>query len=155
MSEDATDAAAPAPTIQKNWRFWLTLFSIFLTFFTCSLELTAVATILPTLTRGYLPVLDTWVILSYVLSATAAIPISAGFAQAIGRRWTFFISLCFFILGSGIASGWNTVETVETLVASRAPQGFGAGGMQTVAAIMLNDIIPLQERSRYSSFFTL
>lgn len=148
----SVNAADPAAVLEKSWRFWITLFSVVLTFFTCAGDFTAVATILPTITVEELPVLDVWVILSYVLSATAAIPISAGFAQAIGRRWTFSIALCFFIFGSGIASAF---ESIEMLSGCRAAQGLGAGGMQTVAAIVLNDIIPLQERGRYSPFFTL
>ncbi|KAI0794025.1 major facilitator superfamily domain-containing protein [Fomes fomentarius] len=157
MSEHPRPVDAPPPTLpaQNGWRFWLTLFSVALTFFICSFDFTAVAVALPTLSAIFFPISYAWVVLGYVLSATAFIPISAGLAQAIGRRWTFFLSLSLFILGSGIASVWNTLETLETLVAARVPQGLGAGGMQTVAAIILNDHIPLQDRNRCSPFFAL
>ena len=149
------NAASAAPT-PKGWRFWVTLFAICLTFCITSFELTVVAVALPYIAQAIHTEFEfTWVVSTYLLSAAAAIPISYGLAHAIGRRPTFLISLLLFIVGSGLACLWNGLDSLSLLIAIKVPQGIGAGGLQTVGAIILGDHITIQERGWYSALINL
>ena len=142
-------------TTRKGWKFWITLFSICITFCVCSFELTVVAVGLPHILQATSTEFEfTWVVSTYLLSAAVAIPISHGLAHAIGRRPTFLISMALFLLGSGLAATWDVVG-LAILIASKVPQGLGAGGLQTVGAIILSDHIAIEERARYSALINL
>ena len=149
------NAASAAPT-SKGWRFLATLFAICLTFCISSFELTVVAVALPYIAQAIHTEFEfTWVVSTYLLSVAAAIPISYGLAHAIGRRPTFLISLLLFIVGSGLACLWNGLDSLSLLIAVKVPQGIGAGGLQTVGAIILSDHIAIQERGWYSALINL
>lgn len=79
--------------------------------------------------------------------ARAAIqPLFGQLANIYGRRWITLIIVAFFTLGSGIAGG---AKNGATLIAGRAVQGIGAGGIYIIIDIIVSDLVPLRQRGNY------
>ena len=77
---------------------------------------------------------------------------SGGLAQIFGRRPAFLSCLALFALGSGICGG---ASDMTMLIAGRTIQGLGGGGVQSLSAIVLSDMVTLRERGLFASFFGL
>lgn len=111
-----------------------------------AVESTIVATAMPTIVAdlgGF--GLFSWVFTIYLLTQAVSIPLYGRLADVHGRKKVFFLGATLFLAGS-VASGlaWGMVP----LIAFRAIQGLGAGGVQPVAATILGDIYSPAERAR-------
>lgn len=62
---------------------------------------------------------------------------------------TLFV-IFLFVLGSGLCGGANNVAM---LIAGRAIQGMGGGGLNTLPNIIVSDLVPLRERGKYVACF--
>ena len=112
-----------------------------------ALDQTIVATALPTMVGELGGVsLMAWVITSYILAATIVMPIYGKLGDLIGRRPLFLTSLGIFILASALI-GFS--ETIIQLIAFRAFQGVGAGGLMVLALAIIADLVPPRERAKY------
>ncbi|GAA2803151.1 MDR family MFS transporter [Crossiella cryophila] len=112
-----------------------------------ALDQTIVATALPTIVSelGGANHLS-WVVTGYMLAETIATPLFGKFGDLFGRKVVFQISVALFTAGSlfcGMATG------MFGLVAARALQGFGAGGLMVTSMALVADLIPLRERGKY------
>ena len=87
-----------------------------------------------------------WIGSAYLLTSTAFLPIIGQLADAWGRRWLMIGSVAIFTLGSGIAGGANTGGM---LIAGRAIQGFGSGGLNLMVDLIICDLVPLRERGKF------
>lgn len=56
--------------------------------------------------------------------------------------------IAIFVLGSGICGG---ASTGGMLIAGRAVQGAGSGGIIMVSSIVISDLVPLRQRGNYSA----
>lgn len=68
------------------------------------------------------------------------------FGDVFGRKKMFLLSVLLFMVGSFFA-GW--ADSMMWLVASRAVQGLGAGGLIVTATAIIADVVPLSERGKY------
>lgn len=75
---------------------------------------------------------------------------SGGIAQTFGRRPAILFTLSLFALGSGICGGANSMNM---LIAGRTIQGLGGGGVQSLTAIVLGDLVTLKERGIYAGLY--
>ncbi|MCD4525770.1 MDR family MFS transporter [Nocardioides sp. cx-173] len=87
-----------------------------------------------------------WVVTSYLLAQTAVTAIVGKFGDQFGRKLLFQLSVTVFILGSALC---GLSEGMVWLIASRAVQGIGAGGLTVTATALIADIIPLRERGKF------
>ncbi|KAG9016030.1 hypothetical protein FRB90_003791 [Tulasnella sp. 427] len=87
-----------------------------------------------------------WVGSAFVLGSTAILPLTGGLAQIFGRRPVVLASLIFFAVGSGIAGG---AKSMNMLIAGRAVQGVGGGGILSLTEIVVADLVPLSQRGAY------
>jgi len=71
---------------------------------------------------------------------------SGGLAQVFGRRPIIMGALTFFAVGSVIC---GTAQHMNVLIAGRAVQGVGAGGIVALTDIIIADLVPLRERGLY------
>jgi MFS family permease len=55
-----------------------------------------------------------------------------------------------FVLGSGISGG---ATSPGMIIAGRAIQGMGGGGLNTLPNIIVSDLVPLRERGKYVAWF--
>ncbi|KAK7725820.1 hypothetical protein SLS63_007975 [Diaporthe eres] len=89
-----------------------------------------------------------WITNAFFLSSTALQPLFGQFCNVFGRRHVTFAVIAVFVLGSGICGG---ATTPGMLIAGRAVQGAGSGGIIMVASIILSDLVPLRQRGTYSA----
>ncbi|MGW0910079.1 MFS transporter [Streptomyces sp. NPDC002853] len=112
-----------------------------------ALEQMIVATALPKIV-GELHGLDkmSWAITAYLLTSTIGLPIYGKLGDLFGRKGVFQFAIVVFIVGSALA-GWS--RTMDQLIAFRAIQGIGAGGLMIGVQAIIADIVPPRERGRY------
>ncbi|WP_436502036.1 MDR family MFS transporter [Actinokineospora sp. HUAS TT18] len=112
-----------------------------------ALDQTIVGTALPTIVADLGGAAHmSWVVTSYLLAETVATALVGKFGDQFGRKIVFQASTVIFTLGSFLC-GLSTSMTL--LIAWRAVQGIGAGGLMVTAMALIADVIPLRERGRY------
>ncbi|RII12425.1 Multidrug resistance protein 3 [Streptomyces sp. YIM 130001] len=112
-----------------------------------ALEQMIVATALPKIV-GELHGLDkmSWAITAYLLTSTIGLPIYGKLGDLFGRKGVFQFAIVVFVIGSALA-GWS--RSMDELIAFRAVQGVGAGGLFIGVQAIIADIVPPRERARY------
>jgi EmrB/QacA subfamily drug resistance transporter len=141
-------AARTEPETRLTGRPLLTVFgALMLGMFLAALDQTIVSTALPTIV-GDLGGLDhlSWVVTSYLLAATASTPLYGKLGDMYGRKPLFLAAILIFLAGS-MLSGLS--QSMGELIAFRALQGLGAGGLMVGAQAIIADIVPPRERGRY------
>src|SRR3954452_23344643 len=116
-----------------------------------SLDQTIVATALPTIV-GDLGRLENlfWVVTAYRLASTVTGPLYGKFGDLYGRKSTLQVAIVIFLIGSVLC---GIAQNMPELIAFRAVQGLGAGGLITTTIAVVGDIIPPRERGRYQGIF--
>jgi EmrB/QacA subfamily drug resistance transporter len=148
-SADAMPAPAPA---ERTHREILTALSGLLTaMFVAILSSTIVSNALPTIIAdlrgsqtGY-----TWVVTATLLTTTVTTPIWGKLADLTSKKLLVQIAIVIFIVGS---VGAGLAGSIESLIAWRAVQGVGAGGLQALAQVIIAVLIPPRQRGRYSGY---
>jgi EmrB/QacA subfamily drug resistance transporter len=92
----------------------------------------------------------TWVVTAYLLTSTASTPLYGKISDLYGRRIVFQFAIVTFLIGS-IAAG--AAQDMSQLIATRAVQGLGAGGLMALTFVIIGDIVPPRERGRYQGYF--
>ncbi|MEJ6627473.1 MAG: MDR family MFS transporter [Actinomycetes bacterium] len=92
----------------------------------------------------------TWVVTAYLLTSTASTPLYGKISDLYGRRPVFQFAIITFLIGS-FAAGAATSMT--QLIAFRAIQGIGAGGLMSLTFVIIGDIISPRERGKYQGYF--
>lgn len=115
-----------------------------------SLDQTILGTALPTIV-GELDGVQhmLWVATAYILGATVVMPIYGKLGDLIGRKTLFLVALTIFIAGS-IVGGFAT--SMELLIAGRAIQGLGGGGLMILSQAIIADVVPPRDRGKYGGF---
>ncbi|MFC8124945.1 MFS transporter [Streptomyces sp. NPDC057302] len=136
----ATEGLSPA-------RVRMVFVGLMLALLLAALEQMIVATALPKIV-GELHGLDkmSWAITAYLLTSTIGLPIYGKLGDLFGRKGVFQVAILIFIVGSALA-GWS--RTMDQLIAFRAIQGIGAGGLMIGVQAIIADIVPPRERGRY------
>jgi EmrB/QacA subfamily drug resistance transporter len=116
-----------------------------------ALDQTIVATALPTIV-GDLGGLNhlSWVVTAYLLTSTASTPLYGKISDLYGRKRIFQAAIIIFLIGS-VLSGIS--QNIGELIAFRAVQGLGAGGLLTLALTIIADVVSPRERGRYQGYF--
>ena len=119
--------------------------------FLSALDQSIVGTALPRITSdlGGLDKLS-WVVTAYLLTATSSTPLWGKLSDLYGRRLLFQAAITTFILGS-LLSGLS--QNIDQLIAFRAVQGLGGGGLMALALATIGDVVPPIERGRYQGYF--
>ena len=117
-----------------------------------ALEATVIGTAMPTViaTLGGLAHYS-WVFSAYLLTSTASVPIWGRLSDLYGRRRMYLIAVVCFLIGS-VACGASTSMT--QLIAARAVQGLGAGGIIPLSMTIVGELYALAERSRTQALFS-
>ncbi|MFE5483238.1 MFS transporter [Streptomyces sp. NPDC056527] len=151
LVEDGPPADRPPPTDGEAAldprRVRLVFFGLMLALLLAALEQMIVATALPKIV-GELQGLDrmSWAITAYLLTATIGLPIYGKLGDLFGRKGVFLFAIVVFVIGSALA-GWS--RSMDELIAFRAVQGVGAGGLMIGVQAIIADIVPARERGRY------
>ncbi|MFC4606978.1 MFS transporter [Streptomyces maoxianensis] len=137
---------AGAPALSPR-RVRLVFFGLMLALLLAALEQMIVATALPKIV-GELQGLERmpWAITAYLLTATIGLPIYGKLGDLFGRKGVFQFAIVVFVIGSALA-GWS--RSMDELIAFRAIQGIGAGGLLIGVQAIIADIVPARERGRF------
>ena len=87
-----------------------------------------------------------WVITAYLLTMTIGLPIYGKLGDQIGRKPLFLAAIGLFLAGSVIGA---LSTNIDLLIASRAVQGLGGGGLMVLSQAIIADVVPARERGRY------
>ncbi|MEJ1199190.1 MULTISPECIES: MFS transporter [unclassified Streptomyces] len=128
-------------------RVRLVFVGLMLALLLAALEQMIVATALPKIV-GELHGLEkmSWAITAYLLTSTVGLPIYGKLGDLFGRKGVFQFAILVFIVGSALA---GRAQTMDQLIAFRAVQGVGAGGLMIGVQAIIADIVPPRERGRF------
>jgi EmrB/QacA subfamily drug resistance transporter len=145
-------AAGPdTRSMPKGRDLWVILGALMLAMLLAALDQTIVSTALPTIVSD-LGGLDhlSWVVTAYMLATTASTPLWGKLGDQYGRKPLFLSSIVLFLVGSALCGmSWS----MGSLIAFRAFQGLGGGGLMVLAIAIVGDVVPARERGRYQGFF--
>ncbi|MGW1431663.1 MFS transporter [Streptomyces sp. NPDC002431] len=128
-------------------RIRLIFFGLMLTLLLAALDQMIVATALPKIV-GELHGLEkmSWAVTAYLLASTIGLPIYGKLGDLFGRKGVFQFAIVVFVIGSALA-GWS--RTMDELIAFRAVQGIGGGGLMIGVQAIIADVVPPRERGRF------
>ncbi|MFL5780656.1 MAG: DHA2 family efflux MFS transporter permease subunit [Thermoleophilaceae bacterium] len=116
-----------------------------------ALDQTIVATAMPTIVRdlGGLEHLA-WVTSAYLLGQTAVIPIYGKLGDLYGRKRVLQSAVLLFLAASVLC---GQAANMTELIAFRALQGMGGGGLIVLTQASIGDVVPPRDRGRYQGLF--
>ncbi|KXS20817.1 MFS general substrate transporter [Gonapodya prolifera JEL478] len=150
-SSKDTEAQSP-PIVEQaqlysTGRLIIVIFSLALCVLLSALDVTIVSTALPSIVSD-LHGFDrlSWVGISYLLTSTALQPVYGKVSDIFGRRPVLFFCIATFLLGSTLC---GVSQSMDMLIASRALQGVGGGGLISLIMIIISEIVSMKERGKY------
>ena len=133
---------ANAPTSlpeEKKEQFRSAFFHVAPSMFLGAIDQTIIATALPAI-AGSLSGLSylAWVVTAYLLAATVAAPLYGRMGDAFGRKRMLLWALGLFVAGSAACA---IAPNLAMLIGARALQGFGGGGLMTLAQALIGEVV--------------
>ncbi|MFF4620143.1 MDR family MFS transporter [Nonomuraea jabiensis] len=143
-------AAAPARRQYTHREILEVMSGLMLAMLTSMISTSVVGTALPTIV-GELGGQDqySWVASATMLTMTVSTPLWGKLSDLFGRKLLFQTALGLFVAASLVA---GLSQNMGQLIAARAIQGLGVGGLSALAQVILGDIVSPRERGRYSGY---
>jgi EmrB/QacA subfamily drug resistance transporter len=119
--------------------------------FLAALDQTVVSTAIRTIAddlQGY--DLQAWATTAFLITSTIATPLYGKLSDIYGPRPFYLFAITIFVVGSVLC---GMADSMYQLAAFRAVQGIGAGGLMSLAFVIIGSIVPPRERSRYQGYF--
>ncbi|WP_405989794.1 MFS transporter [Streptomyces sp. NBC_00986] len=144
------ETPVPAPVEKAELsprRVRLVFLGLMLALLLAALDQMIVATALPKIV-GELHGLDkmSWAITAYLLTSTVGLPVYGKLGDLLGRKSVFQFAIGVFVIGSALS---GRAQSMDQLIAFRAVQGIGAGGLMIGVQAIIADIVPPRERGRF------
>lgn len=115
--------------------------------FLAALDMTIITTALPTIAEAFGSSAGfVWVGSAFMLGSAAATAGWGKFSDVWGRKPVLLAANLVFILGCALCGAANSLTMV---IAGRAVQGIGAGGLLTLVNIIIGDLFSARERGKY------
>lgn len=144
----ALDAQA-APLDHADIRTIIT--GVMLAMFLSALDQTIIATALPTIGSHFGDLENlSWIVTAYLLTGTAVTPLVGKLADIHGPRPVLRVAIALFLLGSVACA---LAPSMLWLIAARAVQGLGGGGLIALAQTIVGLMIAPRDRGRYQGYF--
>ncbi|KAI2620573.1 MFS general substrate transporter [Hypoxylon sp. NC1633] len=139
--------------VQRSFGFWVIILGLGITLWLAALENTVITTAAPAI-LAEISLTDNWIWLtnSFFLASAAFQPLLGQLANLFGRRWITMMVIALFMIGSGVCGG---AKNGATLIAGRAIQGAGSGGILMAYDTIVSDLVPLRYRGNYIAIILL
>ena len=119
---------------------------ILLPIFLAVVDGTIVAAALPAMVGAFGEVEQvSWVVASYLVASTVAAPVYGRLGDAFGRRRLLLVALVLFVVASVLCA---SARSILALIAARALQGFGGGGLMVLSQALLGENVPRHQLGR-------
>jgi len=152
VAEPAAATAAEEPATESHGQKLLVIYiALMLAMLLAALDQTIVSTALPTIVNdlGGLSHLS-WVVTGYLLASTATTQVWGKLGDQYGRKYLFLGSIVIFLIGSALC---GQSRNMGELIAFRAVQGIGGGGLLVLTQAIIGDIVPARQRGKYQGAF--
>src|SRR4051794_39766845 len=139
------------PATAERPRVAVVMGGLMLVMLLASLDQTIVSTALPTIVKdlGGLEHLS-WVVTAYLLAVTVVTPLYGKLGDLYGRKVVLQGALVVFLIGSALC---GLAQGMTELIAFRAIQGLGGGGLMVSAQAAIGDVVAPSQRGRYTGLF--
>ena len=139
------------PDEQRPQRFGLIFAALLLVLLLASLDQTIVSTALPTIV-GDLGGIEhlSWVVTAYLLASTIVTPLYGKLGDLYGRKLVLQTAIVIFLIGSALC---GIAQNMTELIAFRAVQGLGGGGLMVTTMAVIGALVPPRDRGRYQGYF--
>ncbi len=147
----AAESQTAAAAVKPRGGLLIIYSALMLAILLAALDQTIVATALPTIVSdlGGLSHLS-WVVTAYLLATTASTPLWGKLGDQYGRKGLFQAAIVIFLIGSALC---GLAHSMIELIAFRALQGLGGGGLIVLAQAIVADVVPARERGKYQGAF--
>ncbi|OTB12110.1 hypothetical protein K445DRAFT_321366 [Daldinia sp. EC12] len=146
--EERNGVGSTESILRNPLSFKLAFIGLAATLFVFQLDATCLGIALPTIAselKGS-SLQSFWANLAYTLCGLVMQPVWAGISNAFGRKPPLYICMALFLVGSIL---FALAQNMNTIIAARVLQGFGGGGIDVLAEVILADMTTLEERSKY------
>ncbi len=143
---------SPAPTgTAPQGSIFVVILSIAMLLLLAALDQTVIATAMPTIVAelGGLDHLS-WVFTAYILTSTVVAPLYGKLGDLYGRRVMVYVAVALFLIGSLACAA---SASMGALIAARAVQGLGGGGLFVLALSVVGDVIAPKDRGKVQGVF--
>ncbi|KAI1401456.1 MFS general substrate transporter [Hypoxylon fuscum] len=156
--ENAPSNAPPAATknlepeaVRTKWETTLIVLALCSALFLAALDVTIITTAIPTITEQFQsPAGYTWIGAAYLLANSATVPSWGKVSDIWGRKPVLLAAVAIFWIGSLICA---LSINIGMLIAARAIQGVGGGGIVVLVNICVGDLFSMRKRGMYYAFF--
>jgi EmrB/QacA subfamily drug resistance transporter len=147
----AATTAPPGSEAMSHRQIMEALSGLLLVLFVAMISVTVVSNALPQIigALGGTQSQYTWVVTASLLTSTAATPIWGKLADLFSKKMLVQVAIVVFIVASAIC---GLAQNTPQLIAARALQGIGMGGLQALVQVVIAAMIPPRERGRYNGY---
>src|SRR4029079_11500554 len=151
MTENTTNMESTQPAVLGHRQVLVAFSGLVLAMLLAALDSTIVSTALPTIVSelGGLEHLA-WVVTAYLLAQTIVTPIYGKLGDLYGRKIIMQSAIVLFLIGSVLC---GLSQNMTQLIAFRAIQGLGGGGLVVTTQAVVGDLVPPRDRGRYQGIF--
>src|SRR5689334_2359238 len=147
QSTGATGTAVPSGPKRE---ILIVLPGLLLALILAMLDQTIVSTALPRIVGDLGGVTHlSWVVTAYVLASTVTTPLYGKLGDLYGRKRWLIAAILVFLAGSALS---GMAHSMDQLIAFRAVQGLGAGGLMVGVFATIGDLVSPRERGQYMGF---
>lgn len=136
------------PTRRQTIHFYLAMVSLCVIALMAALDATSISTAIPTITKELngMAIEGFWSGTGFLLPCTVFQPVFGSMSDIFGRKPALCVALALFAAGAVLAA---VAKDMTLLLAGRAVQGVGGGGVVVLAEIIITDVVELRRRGNY------
>ena len=139
-----SDDSEPRP---HDWRFYIIIGTLCVASLTANLEMAITILIFPAMIRDIGGQdQSVWIVNAYSIGSMVVQPLAGQAANIFGRRVPFLLCMALFAIGTAIGSA---AQNSSTMLAARTIQGVGSGAIMMLLDLIVCDLCPLKERSKW------
>ncbi|KAJ5549240.1 Efflux pump dotC [Penicillium frequentans] len=130
----------------------LVMVALCMALFLAALDMTIISTALVTIADNFHATESgySWIAASYLLANAACIPLWGKISDIWGRKPIILMANVLFLVGSLICA---LAKNLPMIIAGRAVQGIGGGGIIILANISVSDLFSMRDRPMYYGIF--